>query len=193
MRPLTPFLIATALLFAAPATAQIGPPARIPPGAPVADVSVRIGPGLEVMADRYGRAELDDLAKTLQRRVALTAGKGGFVRADLVLEDVRPNRPTIAQQSRNVSLSSRSLSIGGARISGSVTRADGSTAPLLYSWFESDIRDERGFTTWYDVERAFDWLGGDLARGKVPDRLGPGTPTGRYVCRGYADVWCTSG
>lgn len=193
MRPLTPFLISAALASAAvgAAMAQTGPLPRIPPGAPLAQTEVRIGPELQTMGDRYGERELQDLAQVLQRRVAISAGKGGFVRADVVLEDARPNRPTIAQQSRNVSLSFLSIALGGAAVTGTLTRADGSTEPLTYSYFETDLRQERGATTWFDAGRAFDFLGDELAHGKVSHRYGYGGRPNRYDCRGYLDVWCT--
>ena len=126
----------------------------------------------------------------LQGRIAIDAAKGGFVRADLVLEDARPNRPTLQQQSIRSELSSRSRALGGAWVSGVLTRADGTTEPLTYSYFESDLLNSTGFTTWNDAERAFSWLGGELARGKVSKHLGPGTPN-PYRCQSSFDVWCT--
>lgn len=197
MRRFTPLLIATALLGAAPAAlpaavwAQTGAPARIPPGARLAEVKVTLGPELQRMADRYGERELRDLADVLQRRIAIDAGRSGFVRADLILEDARPNRPTLQQQSRNVGLSFQSISLGGAAITGQITRADGSTQPLTFSYFETDLSQDRGATTWYDANRAFDYLGGQLRRGDVPHRYGAGGAPRRYDCRSFNDAFCS--
>ncbi len=193
MTRLKPLLIAAALMSAAaPAAvrAQVGPAPRPRAGEPVAQVSIRFGSELGLMADRYGRKELDELAEVLQDRIAIDAAKGGFVRADIVLEDARPNRPTLRQQSIRSELSSRSVALGGARVSGTLTRADGSTQPLTYSYFDTDLTDLVGFTTWYGAERAFSYLGSELARGRVSTRLGPGTPN-PYRCQSSFDVWCT--
>jgi hypothetical protein len=183
-------LAATPLAAALPAAAQVGPPPRVPPGASLAQVTVTLGPQLALMRSRYGEREIGDLIEVLQRRIALAAPKAGFVRADLVLEDARPNRPTFEQQARITGLSSRSLSLGGAWVTGVLTRADGSTQPLVFSDFETSLDQDRGASTWYDAERAFDRLAGRIARGDVPQRRGPGTP-GPYSCRGAFDVWCT--
>jgi len=190
MKRLAPHALAAALAaLAAPAFAQVGNPERIPPGAATAQVSVTYGAPLAGMLKRYGESEVADLAAILQRKVELSAARGGFTRAEIVLEDARPNRPTLEQQSRIPGLSMRSIALGGATIRGVLYRADGASQPLTFSWYESDISREFGATTWYDAERAFDILGSELSRGRVSARLGPGTP-GPYSCQGAFDVWC---
>ena len=189
MKPFASLALAAALTAATTASAQVGDPRRIPSGAPTAEVTLRYGAPLSGMLDRYGAREVADLAAVLKRDIELNAGKGGFVRADIVFEDARPNRPTFEQQSRITGLSSRSLALGGATITGTLYRADGSSRPLTFSWYETDLTNEFGPSTWTDAERAFDFLARDLARGQVSARLGPGTP-GPYSCRGAFDVWC---
>ena len=192
MKAFAPLALAAALMAgAAPvvAYAQVGSPQRIPPGAALAQVSVRYGAQLQGMVDRYGAREVSELLQVLQRQVELAAPKGGFTRADIVLEDARPNRPTFEQLGRVNGLSPQSLAVGGATITGTLYRADGSSRPLTFSWYETDIRQEFGPSTWTDAERAFDFLAHDLARGQVSARLGPGTP-GPYYCKGGYDVFC---
>lgn len=191
MKAFATLALAAALMggSATAALAQVGNPQRIPPGAAVAQVSLRYGEQLQKMVDRYGAREVSELAEVLQREVELAAPKGGFTRADIVLEDARPNRPTFEQLGRVSGLSPQSIAVGGATITGTLYRADGSSRPLTFSWYETDISQEFGPATWSDAERAFDFLARDLSRGQVSARLGPGTP-GPYSCKGGFDVFC---
>ena len=144
-------------------------------------VSVSIGPALQKKADDYGVEELSylagDLRKTVQRAAA-KAGPNVPSRVDLVLEDAIPNRPTSAQLGRNVDLSLNSIGLGGARISGMVTYADGTQQPLREQFFQTDLYDDRGADTWYDAEHTIDQVAYDVRRNKYPTKYsGPG-PTG---------------
>ena len=191
MKSFATVALAAALMVgsAAPALAQVGYPERIPPGAATAQVSLRYGEQLQRMVDRYGAREVSELAQVLQRKIELAAPRGGFTRADIVFEDARPNRPTFEQLARVNGLSQSSIAVGGATITGTLYRADGSSQPLTFSWYETNLSLEFGPATWSDAERAFDFLARDLSRGRVSARLGPGTPSD-YSCRGAFDVWC---
>ncbi len=124
--------------------------------APVSDVHVSIGPKLEAKAHDYGQRDLDYLAKDLKDQVekVLSAhhqfGAGGGT-LEVVITDAVPNRPTFAQMSRNPSLSMRSVGVGGASIEAQL----GGT-PIKYSYWETDIRNERGSATWSDADAAID-------------------------------------
>lgn len=144
-------------------------------------VQVHIGPTLERRASDYGPDELQILREDLRREVERTLARRGapIVSTDLTIEDAHPNRPTFNELSRTPGLSLQSVGIGGARISGTVTFADGRTQPVRYQWFETDLRNEVAANTWSDAERSFMYLAEDLARGRVPDRFsGPG-PSGK--------------
>lgn len=144
-------------------------------------VQVSIGPVLEQRANDYGPEELQILREDLRREVERTLARSGspIIGADLVIEDAQPNRPTLNELSRTPGLSLRSVGVGGARVSGVVTFADGRTRPLRYQWFETDIRNEVAANTWSDAERSFMYLANDLADGRIPERYqGPG-PAGR--------------
>jgi hypothetical protein len=141
------------------------------PAAPAPEVTVRIGPALAAKASKLGQAEVDEMAKSLADTVrGELKGRGAKapIRADLVLEDITPNRPTIQQLSDHPGLSEGSLALGGAAISGVVAFADGHTQPVSYSFRQDSLRDDVGVGQWTDAERAFEMLGDDLAHGHIP-------------------------
>jgi hypothetical protein len=146
--------------------------------ASAAQVSVSVGPELQKQSRAYGAAEVRDLAKDLQttvQRALDRAGPNAPQRVDLVLEAAQPNRPTFSQLGAVPGLSMRSVGLGGAAITGTVTDAGGATQPLSYRWYETDLRNVIGLTTWSDADRAFDQLAHSLARGKTPNQ-GPYHP-----------------
>jgi hypothetical protein len=140
-------------------------------------VTVGVGSLLQKKSEDYGRDEVDRLRGELRDDVAraLARSPNAPTRVDLIIEDAQPNRPTFAQLSRTPGLSLLSKGLGGAQISGTVTLRDGSVRPLRYQWYETDLRDQGAVATWSDAERGFDYLAGDLARGKVSEAYrGPG-------------------
>jgi hypothetical protein len=163
--------LATALSLAAFAGVSHAQPGPGP------QVTVGIGALLQSKAKDYGSAEIDRLRRDLGDEVTRTLSRrnAGLVRADLVIEDAQPNRPTMEQLSRTPGLSLRSIGLGGARISGTVTLADGTTRPIRFQFYETDLHNEIAANTWSDADRAFSWLAGDLARGNAPNTYtGPG-------------------
>ena len=60
--------------------------------------------------------------------------------------------------------------IGGAAIEGSITTADGQVLPVRYDWYSNSIADVRGYTTWYDADRAYQRLASRLADGRYVSR-----------------------
>jgi len=148
-----------------------------------AQVTVGVGPLLQSKTADFGAREVDRLRKDLGDEVTRAIARNPqIVRVDLVLEDAQPNRPTFDQMGRTPGLSLRSVGVGGARISGNVTTADGVTRPIRFQWYETDISQERAANTWTDADRAFDWLASDIAAGKAPNAYrGPGPePTGGH-------------
>ena len=175
--------VAMLLLAAAPVAvhAQTPPPAA-------AQVNVTVGPVLAAKSERYGADQVALLSKDLANAARRAAARGGFSRLDLVLEDAEPNRPTAAMLGRWPELDPRSVSLGGARITGTAYRGGGAE-PLKSSWYESDLRDELPGDIWSDAERAFGFLAADLSRGRVPTRFGPGAPAGDAVSDDVRDPW----
>lgn len=136
----------------------------------VAEVRVSIGPDLAKKADTIGTREFDRLATDLRRSVErkLPPRPGGGT-LTLVIEDARPNRPTMQQLSKTPGLSLDSFGVGGARITGAYVDPAGARTPIDYSWYETDIRQARHNTTWTDAGTAFDRLAARLAK----DQYGP--------------------
>ena len=157
---LTTTLLASAAAFAVQAA----------PLGPVADVHVTIGPALQDKADEYGQRELDGLTVDLRDSVVKAIG-GGLAPAggtlDLVIEDATPNRPTMRQMNIKPGLSYESFGIGGAKISGVLTTADGQKIPVSYRWYESDILWAAGSNTWTDAQTTFDRFARHLVAGDV--------------------------
>ena len=92
-------------------------------------------------------------------------------RIELVLTDLKPNRPTMEQIAKRPGLDPiRSRSIGGAAIEGTVILADGSTHEVSYDWFSSNLADVRGHGTWTDADRAYSRLARNLATGRYEVR-----------------------
>lgn len=140
-----------------------------------AQVAVSIAPGFAQKSRRIGIGERDlqELGDDLQRTVVRSlsrAGPGAPVRADLVIEDAVPNRPTFEQYSRTIGLSAQSFGLGGASVSGTVSFADGRTEPVSYRWYETDLRETFANATWTDAERAFDHFARNLQRGDLRAR-----------------------
>lgn len=148
-------------------------------------VTVGVGPMLQDKTRSYGERDVEDLRKDLGDEMSRALGKNPAapVRLDLVIEDAVPNRPTFKQMGQQPSLSLRSIGVGGARISGTATFADGSTRPIRYQWYETDITSERAANTWSDADRSFMYLADQLQRGKTPDRYtgpGPSKDAGKF-------------
>jgi len=136
-----------------------------------AEVTVSIGPRVQQEAETLGARDLREQADELARTVRDTLAREGALkgaRIDLVLTELKPNRPTREQVARTPGLDPiRSVSIGGAAIEGQVTLSDGRVRPVRYDWFSSSIRDVFGFATWGDAERAYRYFANRLASGRI--------------------------
>jgi hypothetical protein len=158
MRVLLPAL--AALLVGAPAAALAAP----------ASVNVTVGPELQKKFEKtYGVREGQQLTADLQDSVETALRKSTShdgARIELVLTDVKPNRPTFKQMGDTPGLSMESFGVGGAAIEGRIVAADGQEQPVKYSWYETDIRQAYGNWIWHDAEWTFDRFARRLARGQ---------------------------
>ena len=139
-----------------------------------ASVSVTLGPDLQEKVDELGerdvRRQADRLAEVVRRALADSGDLDG-ARIDLVLTDLKPNRPTFEQMADRPGLDPhRSVSIGGAAIEGHITTADGQVLPVRYDWFSNSIAEVRGYSTWQDADRAYERLASRLADGRYVSR-----------------------
>ncbi len=171
-------LSAGALAFAPVAIAQTGQ-------GYATQVNVTIGPLLASKARSFGPRELDYLTVELRRTVvrAVSHSSAPPQRVDLVIEDAQPNRPTFEQLGRTIGLSLQSVGLGGAQVSGTVVGPDGAPRLLRYQYYENDLTQEIGATTWSDAERVFDKVASQIRNGRISVAyrgLGPSPRGGEF-------------
>lgn len=161
------------LAFLAPLAAVLAVAATPVLADPVA-VNVTIGPEVLEHADELGRREVQQQASRLAdvvRRTLVRRGALDGAEVNLTLTDLKPNRPTMQQMADRPGLDGiRSVSIGGAAISGHVTTADGLIHPVEYDWYSTSIAEVQGFTAWQDADRAYRRLAANLADGRYVTR-----------------------
>lgn len=141
--PLT--AIAAALMIALPAAAE---------------TEARISADFQKKLDKtYGVREAQVLKDDLVRHVDKALSTKGQTPARVVvtIEDAAPNRPTFRQLSDKPGLDAfRSISIGGANVSGVAYDATGKEiGSLTYRWYESDVTQSIGRATWSDATWVF--------------------------------------
>jgi hypothetical protein len=124
-------------------------------------VETKVSPEFQKkLDDDIGAREQRVLSDALTRKItAIFADRG--VQAERVvvtIEDAKPNKPTMQQMSDKPGLDGmRSLSIGGAKLSGIAYDASGKEiGTFAYDWYEHDITNAIGSTTWSDARSTFD-------------------------------------
>ena len=160
------------ILLAAAMTLGVAGSAAAAPLGPLSEVTIAIGPRLQDKAAVYGQREFDRLTERLLYEVQSELDRSGAVgpggaSLKLVIADAVPNHPTFKQLGDRPGLSIESFGIGGATIEGDITYADGRTEPVRYTWYETDIRQAYGGSTWHDAEYAFDAFARRLVRGDL--------------------------
>lgn len=157
---LFPLLAAAGLCLGLASAALAGPK--------VAEIRIKIGPDLAKQDDVIGSREVerltDDLRRALERRLPADAAGGTL---NLVIEDARPNRPTMTKLFKTPGLSYESFGTGGARVSGEYVDAAGARTPIDYSWYESDISFASHAETWRDADKAFDRFARRISEGAL--------------------------
>jgi hypothetical protein len=131
-------------------------------------VNVTVGPELQREIEKLGDREVNEQIAGLQAEVAKAlAERYPGATANLVLVDLKPNRPTFEQVRQTPGLDPiRSVSIGGAAIRGEIITADGQARPVEFSYFSPNIRDVWGYSVWRDADRAFERFGDQIERGR---------------------------
>ena len=143
-----------------------------PTGAPT--VTVTLGEDLQEEVEDLGQKEVDlqvaELTQTVQETLARRGALQGAT-INLVLTDLKPNRPTMQQAIDRPGLSLiDSISIGGATIEGEIITAQGQTLPVKFDRYSTNISEVFGYSTWHDAGRAFDRLANNLAAGRYVTR-----------------------
>lgn len=136
----------------------------------VGSVEVSISPELQKKAAKdLGVKDVDRLAAELRRDVTRELERTGVLaggRMELVLTDVRPNRPTFRQLGNQPGLSYESYGVGGATIDGQAISVTGEVTPIHFQWYESDIRQAWTKSTWSDANYAFNRFAYRYGRGE---------------------------
>ena len=144
------------------------------PGSRAPQVNVTIGGDLADNVDELGQRDVDRQLERLTTVVSRELAERGALdgaQVNLVLTDLKPNRPTFQQAIDRPGLSQiDSISIGGATVEGEVVTADGQRLPVRYSRYSTSIAEVYGFTTWQDAERAYGRLANNLASGRLVSR-----------------------
>jgi hypothetical protein len=129
----------------------------------------------EALEDDYGLREGEWLAKTVRKDLeqALERNGADVARIEVVINDARPNRPTFKQLGDKPGLDMiRSISIGGMDLSAEAYDGAGNlVTEFQYDWYENDIRDVIGASTWWDAGRASDRFSRKLAK-QLPGAAG---------------------
>lgn len=162
------------IAFFAPLAAALAVAAASPALAQTPTVNVTVGGDLQQDADKLGARDVNDQAARLARVVQSELERRNALdgaRVDLVLTDLKPNRPTMQQMVDRPGLDGiRSISIGGATVEGQITLADGQVQPVRYDWYSNNLQDVRGYGTWQDAETAYQRLASNLVRGRYVSR-----------------------
>ncbi len=139
-----------------------------------ATINVSLGSDLQGKVEELGERDVSEQATRLVGVVQSTLIDRGALDGatiDLVLTDLKPNRPTFQQLVDRPGLDGiRSISIGGATIEGTITTADGRVQPVKYDWYSNTLADVHGFGTWQDADRAYRRLAVNLADGRYVTR-----------------------
>lgn len=158
-----------------PSLAPQGAELQAAPLASTANVRVSVGGDLtkEVakLGERDVREQAEELADVIQMELNRMDSQWTNSQVNLVITDLKPNRPTLQQAIDRPGLSIfDSISIGGATIEGELVTADGQTLPIRYARYSSHLDEVFGFNTWGDADRAFDGLASNLRRGRLVTR-----------------------
>ncbi len=144
------------------------------PAAAQPTVNVTIGGDLVEQVESLGQRDVDRQLQRLQEVVSRALVERGALdgaQVNLVVTDLKPNRPTFQQAVDRPGLSViDSISIGGATIEGEIVTADGQRLPVRYSRYSPNLADVQGFGTWQDAERAYNRLAANLASGRLVTR-----------------------
>ncbi|WP_333611010.1 hypothetical protein [Brevundimonas bullata] len=154
--------------FLAPLTAAMALAGAVAaqPSAVVVTVSPDFAKTAAELGTRDVQQQADDLARTVERVLTEQQALDG-ARIELVITDLKPNRPTMQQAALKPGLDMmRSISLGGAAIEGTITTASGEVQPVKYDYYSTNLADVRGYSTWQDASTAFNRLARNLAEGR---------------------------
>ena len=169
---LAPLAVTLTATLAIACAAQALPASQ--PAGQAPEITVSIGADLQdevvKLGERDVTRQVNELADTVRTQLAREGAYPG-ARINLVLTDLKPNRPTFQQAADKPGLSIMdSISIGGATIEGEIITAEGERLPVRYSRYSNSLRDVYGYNTWQDAERAYDRLAANIVAGRLVSR-----------------------
>jgi len=133
-------------------------------------VTVTLGPDLQEKVEKLGAREVNEQVDRLRTAVGEALEQGSAypgATAELVLTDLKPNRPTFEQTAQTPGLDPiRSVSIGGASIEGAIIAADGRRIPVEYSYSSNNLSDVVGYGVWWDANRTFERFADRIEQGR---------------------------
>jgi hypothetical protein len=126
--------------------------------APVGAIS--LSPDAQRAFDKtYGAREVEHLSAYIQKALDEALTRRGLVNGALTVEttlvEAIPSRPTFEQLNDNVSLSMRSVSLGGAKLHAKLIDANGRVVDeVSFRYFEHDISRSFSSGTWTEAHHA---------------------------------------
>ena len=166
--------------FIAPLAAVAGPRRARPAAQPRSRVT--LGGDLTEEVENLGQRDVGSADSPGCRRGANAAWPATALwtapQVNLVLTDLKPNRPTWQQALDRPGLSIiDSISIGGATIEGQVVTADGRRCRCATRAIRLSLADVYGYSTWQDADRAYQPAGEQSRRRPVGLPLGALRPS----------------
>jgi hypothetical protein len=122
----------------------------------------------------YGEREADALTQELSQRLTqafaaqglkIGAGAGAWS-VSVTLDDAKPNRPTLRQRRDTPGLDfARSFGVGGAKLSATLARPDGTVVgTVMRAFYDPDIDQAATKSTWHDARRAIRQFADEVAQ-----------------------------
>lgn len=110
----------------------------------------------------YGQRAIEHLRDDVRKELSDDMAKFGVQQSDnaayelrITIVDAEPTRPTFKQLSKQPGLSYQSVGNGGATLKAELLDGSGNVLGQLdYDWYENNLRENYGFSTWSDAERA---------------------------------------
>ncbi len=137
---------------------------------PIATVTVSLSEEVASETKMYDHRDTVHLQAVLHKKVVgqltrnhLMQDEGATL--ELVITELKPNRPTMAQYRDKPGLHFNSIALGGAKVSGKLVARDGTVIGTLdHVWEEVYIDNLVGVATWSDAWHSFDRLSKNLAK-----------------------------
>jgi len=136
----------------------------------IASISVSANEDVMSETEFYDHRDVKQLQSALHKKIMSRLSKNNLItndglRLELIITDLKPNRPTLARYRSKPGINFRSIALGGASVEGRFLNAAGEEVGTFnFTWEERWFDQIQGVTTWHDARRAFDRLSRKLVR-----------------------------